>query len=101
MLSGVDHLYNTVILFGALFITFFFGLSHKKGLKIFTIILTAFSLVAAFAATIYSYKTGGDFTSLLFNIGTREVIEICIILFIALNILIFISLNNINKNQYV
>jgi NADH:ubiquinone oxidoreductase subunit 2 (subunit N) len=101
ILASINQQYSIVILFGVLFISLFFGLSKRKGLKIFIIIAAALSLIAAFIATIYNFRSNGAFSSFLFNLETQQVIEICVILFIALNILIFISLNNINKNQFI
>ena len=101
ILASINQLYSIVILFGALFISLFFGLSKRKELKIFIIIITALSLIAAFAANIYNFISSGTFSSFLFNLETQQVIEICVVLFIALNILIFISFNNINKSQFI
>lgn len=102
ILASIGQFYNIVILFVTLFISLFFGLSKKKGLKIFIIIITALSLTAAFITTIYSFISGGGaFSSFLFSLTAQQVVEICIVLFIALNVLIFISFNNINKNQFI
>ncbi len=101
ILASINQLYSIVILFGALFISLFFGLSKRKGLKIFIIIIAALSLVAAFVANIYNFRSSGTFSSFLFNLEAQQVIEICVVLFIALNILIFISFNNINKSQFI
>jgi len=101
ILTSIGQFNNIVILFGTLFISLFFGLSKKKGLKIFIIIITAVSLAGAFIVTIYNFISGGTFSNFLFSLAAQQVIEICIILFIALNILIFISFNNINKNQFI
>lgn len=101
ILASINQLYSIVILFGALFISLFFGLSKRKGLKIFIIILAALSFVAAFVANIYNFRSSGTFSNFLFNLEARQVIETCVVLFIALNILIFISFNNINKSQFI
>src|SRR4030042_4938039 len=101
ILASINQYYSIVILFGALFISLFFGLSRRKGVKIFIIIMTTLSLVAACVANIYNFISSGTFSSSLFNLEAQQVIEICVVLFIALNILIFISLNNINKSQFI
>ncbi|MBU4451101.1 MAG: hypothetical protein KKE35_07400 [Actinobacteria bacterium] len=101
ILASINQRYSIVILFGALFISLFFGLSKRKGLKIFIIIIAALSLIAAFVSNIYNFRSSGAFSSFLFGLEAQQVIEICVVLFIALNILIFISLNNINKSQFI
>ncbi len=101
ILASINQLYSIVILFGALFISIFFGLSKRNRSKIFIIIITALSLIAAFAANIYNFISSGAFSNFLFNVEAYQVIEICVVLFIALNILIFISFNNINKSQFI
>lgn len=101
ILASINKLYSIVILFGALFISLFFGLSKRKELKIFIIIIAALSLIAAFVANIYNFRSSGTFSNFLFNLEAQQVIEICVVLFIALNILIFISFNNINKSQFI
>ncbi|MCL4418123.1 MAG: hypothetical protein M1365_15800 [Actinobacteria bacterium] len=101
ILAVLNQPYSIVILFGALFVSLFFGLSKRTGFKIFIIIIAALSLIAAFVVNIHNFKSSGPFSSFLFNLGTLQVIEICIVLFVALNILIFISFNNINKSHFI
>jgi len=101
ILESINQLYSVVILFGALFISLFFVLSKRRGLKIFVIIIVALSFIAAFVANIYNFSSSGTFSTFLFSLEAPQVVEICLVLFIALNILIFISFNNINKSQFI
>jgi NADH:ubiquinone oxidoreductase subunit 2 (subunit N) len=94
--------FNSVAaIFLALFISLFFGISNKKWVKLFIAILSAISLAAALFLNIYTFLKVGDFSSFLFNFGRMQMVEVTIMLFSALNIFIFVSLFNIDKNHFV
>jgi NADH:ubiquinone oxidoreductase subunit 2 (subunit N) len=99
---NILHTFSSVaVIFLALFISLFFGISNKKWVKLFIAILSAISLAAALFLNIYTFLKVGDFSSFLFNFGRMQMIEVTIMLFSALNIFIFISLFNIDKNHFV
>jgi hypothetical protein len=79
----------------------FFGLSKRKGFKIFGIVLAAISIIAAIFLNIWSFSTLGDFSDTLFNFNIFAVVATVIILFAALNILIFISIINFHNDNFI
>jgi NADH:ubiquinone oxidoreductase subunit 2 (subunit N) len=90
-----------VILSAAMFISVFFGISGKIGIKRFVIILDVLSLFLALFINIYSFAVGGSFSNYLMSFGIFQVIEISIILFSAINILFFISIYNIGDKHFI
>jgi NADH:ubiquinone oxidoreductase subunit 2 (subunit N) len=79
----------------------FFGLSKRKGFKIFGIVLAAFSIIAAIFLNIRSFGMYGDFSGNLFNFNLFAAAATTLILFAALNILIFISIINFHNDNFI
>jgi NADH-quinone oxidoreductase subunit N len=79
----------------------FFGLSKKKGFKIFGISVAAVSIVAAIFLNTWSFGMFGDFSSNLFNFNLFAAAATAVILFAALNILIFISIINFHNDNFI
>ena len=99
-MSKINPLYSIAILLFSIFISLFFGISKKHGIKIFIIILSAVSLILAFAVNIYIYAAQGNFSSFLFTFEALQMVEICVVVFSAINILIFISINHIKRDYF-
>lgn len=101
IINALSTFSSIAVIFLALFISLFFGISNKKWVKLFITILAALSLATALFLNIYNFLNVGGFSSFLFNFGQMQMIEVSIMLFSALNIFIFISLFNIDKNHFV
>ncbi len=79
----------------------FFGLSKRKGLKIFGISVAAVSIIAAIFLNIRTFGMFGDFSGSLFNFNLFDAAATTVILFAALNILIFISIINFHNDNFI
>jgi hypothetical protein len=88
-IDKISPIYSIAILGFAIFISIFFGLSRRKGIKIFIISLFALSILSAMIMNFYVFKITGVYSNSLFNFGLSEMIEIGIFLFGTLNILLF------------
>lgn len=99
--SKTNPFCSIIVLSIAIVIMIFFGISKKKWIKKFTIVLAAASLTAALLANIYNFAALGNFSSHLVSFEILQVVEITIILFGALNILFFISANNIENEHFI
>ena len=99
--SKTNPFCSIIVLSIAIVIMIFFGISKKRWIKKFTIILAAASLLAALLANIYNFAALGNFSSHLVSFEILQVIEITIILFGALNILFFVSANNIENEHFI
>ena len=97
----LSPLHSVVVLSFAMFVSIFFGISRKRGIKKFVVILTALSLFLAIFVNIYSFAARGSFSNYLMSFEILQVIEISIVLFGALNILFFISIHNIENKHFV
>ena len=82
-------------------ILLFFGLSKKKGFKLFGIVLAAVSIITAIFLNIRTFVMFGDFSSALFGFNLYAASAIVIVLFAALNILIFISVINFHNDNFI
>ena len=70
----ISPIYSVVILGFAIFISIFFGLSKRKGIKIFIISLFALSILSAIIMNFYVFKITGVYSNSLFNFGLLEMI---------------------------
>lgn len=93
--------YSIAVIFFVILISLFFALSKRKELKIFMIFLSAASIIVALFLNIFTFLKSGIYTSFLFSFGFLEAIEISIMLFSVLNLLIFISIYNFEKNHFI
>ncbi len=100
-IDKISPIYSVAILGFAIFISIFFGLSRRKGIKIFIISLFALSILSAMIMNFYVFKITGVYSNSLFNFGLSEMIKIGVFLFGTLNILLFISISNIENNHFV
>jgi NADH:ubiquinone oxidoreductase subunit 2 (subunit N) len=101
MMDKIYPFYSSAVLLAAAFISVFFGLSRKKPVKIFIIIIFFLAITYAFFLNVRTFIAGEVFSNYLFNFSYLQMVEISIILFISLNILIFISINNIGKDNFI
>jgi len=100
----IDKIYpffTSLSIIAAGIILVFFGLSKREGVKIFGILVTAVSLVAAIILNVRTFGMSGDFSSNLFNFNFFAAATTSVILFAALNILIFISIINFHNDNFI
>jgi NADH:ubiquinone oxidoreductase subunit 2 (subunit N) len=79
----------------------FFGLSKRKGFKIFGIVLAAVSILTAIFLNIRTFGMFGDYSGDLFGFNLFAASATAIVLFAALNILIFISIINFHNDNFI
>ena len=101
ILDKIHPFESSAVLLGAAFFSIFFGMSRKKPLKVFLIIVSSCAFAYAFFLNIQTYILTGNFSNYLFNYNFLQMLQISIILFISLNILIFISVSNIEKDYFI
>lgn len=92
---------STVVLFTAIFILAFFAVSKNRAIKKYLIALVLLSFVAAFFVNIYTYISGGDFSNQLIFFGFIQMVESCVIIFIAINLLSFIYFHHKDNDNFV
>ena len=100
-LNKIYPFFTSLSIVAAGIILVFFGLSKRKGYKIFGIVLSAVSIITAILLNIWSFSIFGDFSSYLFNFNLFAVVVTAVILFAALNILIFISIINFHNDNFI
>lgn len=93
--------YGNAPLAGAVLLSVFFGLSHKKGFKIFVITIAIISIVASLFLHVFYFSDTESFSNYLFKFGFLQTIESLVILFSALNILIFLSMKNFSDDNII
>lgn len=102
--SVIDRIYpfysSAIILF-VIFILMFFILSSKKGIKIFFMAFSFAGIIAAIIFSIISFIYKGSFSNYLFSYDLLELIKTCLILFISLNLLIFISFHKFENSNFI
>jgi len=101
ILDKIHPFNSSALLLGAALFSVFFGLSRKKPVKIFITIISALAFAYGLFLNIQNYVIGRVFSNYLFNYDFLQMMQISIILFISLNILFFISVNNIEKNNFI
>lgn len=100
-LNKIYPFFTSISIVAAGIILVFFGLSKREGLKIFGIALTAVSIIAAIVLNIWSFKIYGDFSDNLFTYNLFAAAAATIILFAALNILVYISVINFHNDNFI
>ncbi len=100
LVGKIYPFYGIAIFLIAIFLLLFYLLSTKKALKIFSIIISFTAIIAAISVSIISFFKNGPFSSYLFNFDIFELVITCFILFLALNILIFISFKNFYRKNF-
>ncbi|HAJ94702.1 MAG TPA: hypothetical protein DCP02_00575 [Actinobacteria bacterium] len=101
IIERLDPYTGIIILALAVLITIFAGFSKNNGIKIFVIIVNALSYTAAFYLIIYSFTEYGSRDGFLTSISLPELILSCIILFIGLNVLFFISISKFSDDSFI
>ncbi len=101
LLDSIYPFYPVLFILGSGIITVFFGMSGRKPVKLFIIILTACSIAAGIFINIYSYNLKGEFSNFLFNFSGLQVALTSMVLFSALNALLFLCLFNFRKDNLI
>lgn len=96
----INPFQSVIVLSIAILILSIFIFSKRKAVKKFFIILVSVSIIIAFYLNIYSYVSMNSFSSFLVSFGNIQVIEICIILFSAINILYFVSIHHMDSDNF-
>lgn len=101
IIERLDPYTGIIVLAFAALITIFAGFSKNNGIKIFIIIVNTLSYVAAFYLIIYSFIEYGPRDGFLTSISLPELILSCIILFIGLNVLFFITVSRFREDSFI
>jgi NADH:ubiquinone oxidoreductase subunit 2 (subunit N) len=101
LINKVYPFFASLSIIAAGMILVFFGLSKRRGLKIFGISVAAVSIIAAIFLNIRTFGMFGDFSNNLFNFNFFAAAATTVILFAALNILIFISIINFHNDNFL
>jgi len=101
IIDKLDPYTGIIVLAFAVLITIFAGFSKNNGIKIFIIIINALSYAVAFYLIIYSFIEYGLRDGFLTSVSSLELILSCIILFIGLNVLFFISVSRFSDDSFI
>ena len=99
--NNIYPFFTSLSIITAGIILVFFGLSKRKGFKIFGIAIAAVSIITAIFLNIRTFGMFGDFSSNLFNFNLFGAAATEVILFAALNILVFISIINFHNDNFI
>lgn len=97
----INPLQSVIVLSVTILISSFFALSESRAVKRFLIVLTSISLILAFYLNIYSFISMGSFSNSLLFFDSAQMIEVSIIIFSALNLLLFISMHRVDSSHFV
>lgn len=97
----INPIQSIVVMAAAILISSFFGRSKKRSIKKFIITVTAVSLLSAFYLNIGVFISLGSISNGLLVLGTLQVVEVGILIFSALNILLFISIYQVDRNHFI
>ena len=100
-LDKICPFYSCAALMPAIILSVFFGLSKRKGLKVFILAVSVLSIIAAFFFNIYTFISKGAFSDYLFSYNLLEAVQVGFIFFAALNIIIFIAAGNFYRDNFI
>ena len=100
-IDKVCPFYSCAALMPAILLSIFFGLSKRKSSKIFILMVSIASIIAAIFFNIYTYILKGAFSDYLFSFNILEAALASFLLFAALNIIIFISIGNFYRDNFI
>lgn len=101
IVSRVNPFYSIVTLSIPLLISMFFGISSRRAIKTFLAWLTLIFLFLAIFINVYGFRVGGNFSSQLFSFSIFHVVGISIVLFSALNILLFLYILHREDEHFI
>ncbi len=101
IIDKANPIYIILIIGIAAFVALFCGLSKRKGCKGFIIAVSASCLVLAGIVNIYLFSIKGAYSTFLLNFTGTQVSGISLFLFISLNILVFLSVQNFRKENFL
>jgi NADH:ubiquinone oxidoreductase subunit 2 (subunit N) len=93
--------YSCAALMPAILLSVFFGLSKRKGSKIFILTVSFASIIAAIFFNIYAYISKGTFSDYLFSFNLLEAAQTSFMFFAAFNIIIFIAVGNFYRDNFI
>jgi NADH:ubiquinone oxidoreductase subunit 2 (subunit N) len=97
----IHPFYGSTVLSVAVLISLFFVLSYRKGFKIFIVIIAALAISGALFLDFYYLRATENFSNYLFKFGFLQGVEVIIILFAAINILVFLAIRNFNDKNLI
>ena len=97
----IQPFYGVAVLAGAVLVSLFFVLSYNRGFKIFIVVIAALGISGALFLNVYYLNATENFSNYLFKFGFLQGIEFIIILFSALNILVFLVTRNFGDKNLI
>lgn len=98
--ANLNFIYAVIAIGIAIVVNTFFGLSKKQEIKKLSLAVALMGMGASIFFTIYSFITRGVSTSMVLSFGSIHLAEMLLILFIALNLLVFLSLGQYNQDDF-
>ncbi|MDD3818769.1 MAG: hypothetical protein PHG41_02900 [Actinomycetota bacterium] len=92
---------SIIVLFIVIFILAFFVMSRSKTIRKYLMALVLVFFILAFFININIYISEGDISNYLISFGVIQVIESCIMIFSAANLLIFIYLYHKDNENFI
>ncbi|MEA2016543.1 MAG: hypothetical protein U9O59_07595 [Actinomycetota bacterium] len=99
--ESVNPFQGLIVLSVTILILSLFAVSKNKVIKKCLTALVLFSTAAAFLLNIHSYALCGNFSGFLIFFGSVQMLEIGIIIFSAVNVLFFITMNRKTEGNFV
>jgi NADH:ubiquinone oxidoreductase subunit 2 (subunit N) len=100
IIDRIYPFYGSAILLFIVLILLFFCLSSRTIVKVVFLGLSVVGLIGAIAVNIMAFLSKGSFSDYLFSYDLLELIKTTVILFIAVNLIILISLHKFGENNY-
>ncbi|MDZ7838690.1 MAG: hypothetical protein U5N58_12470 [Actinomycetota bacterium] len=98
--ANLNSVYAVIAIGIAIVVNSFFGLSKKQEVKKLSLAVALMGMGASIFFTIYSFITRGVSTTMVLSFGSIHLAEMLLILFIALNLLVFLSLGQYNQDGF-
>ncbi|MDD3776084.1 MAG: hypothetical protein PHN32_00555 [Actinomycetota bacterium] len=98
--TNFNSTYAVAVIGIAIIINIFFGLSARPWAKKLSIGISLAGILASGFLVIYSFIQRGVFTSMVVAFGAIHLSEIMLVLFISLNLLIFLSLDHYKQDNF-
>ena len=97
----INPFQSIIVLFIVIFILAFFAISRSRAIRKYLMALVLVSFIIAFFVNIYIYISDGDVSNYLISFGIIQVIESCIMIFSAINLLFFIYLYHKDNENFI
>ncbi|MGM0365647.1 MAG: proton-conducting transporter membrane subunit [Actinomycetota bacterium] len=101
IINNINPVYGIASIAAAVLVNAFFGLSSKSILKIISIAVSIIAVGTAVFLITYSFLTKGIFSTMLVSFESIHLAEMLILLFISLNMLVFISISKFKEPDFI